>query len=162
MRGLLLIAVIFAAWLFIRKGKGSAAAAQPTSAPAAVNPDGSDLLDNIMQAIDQMEGGHAGQRNVVNNNPGNVKAGPNMTGTAGGYATFADVGDGWDALKAWIQSHAAAHPDWDFYDMFNAYLGHTPGGPTSDKEGNGDAYAEYVANYAGVDPTQTVSSALGA
>jgi hypothetical protein len=157
MRFLGLAAVVVAVYLLL-KPKGQAAASPAAGAPPATN---SDALDNIMQAIFQKEGGHPGNRNIVNNNPGDVKSAANMTGTAGGYATFADIGDGWDALKAWIQSHISAHPDWDFYDTFDYYLRGSTTAPSNDKQGNSDAYAEYVANYAGFDPTQTVSSALG-
>jgi len=118
MRFLGLAAVVVAVYLLL-KPKGQAAASPAAGAPPATN---SDALDNIMQAIFQKEGGHPGNRNIVNNNPGDVKSAANMTGTAGGYATFADIGDGWDALKAWIQSHISAHPDWDFYDTFDYYL----------------------------------------
>jgi hypothetical protein len=119
---------------------------------------GSDALDNITQAIYQFEGGQPGQRNVVNNNPGDLRSGPGMTGSAGGFATFNDIGDGWDALGSLVQKKAAAHPDWNFYDLFNNWLG---GGPDSAPQGDPTAYANYVAGYAGFDPNQTVSSALG-
>jgi hypothetical protein len=64
-------------------------------------------------------------------------------------------------LNAWIVKHVTAHPDWDFYDLFDYYLRGKTDGPTVDAQGNSDAYAEYVANYSGFDPSQTVSSATG-
>lgn len=115
---------------------------------------GSDALDNITQAIFQFEGGKAGNINVRNNNPGNLRWDANQSGTASGYATFADQGDGWDALSGWLTRQAQTHPGWDFYDLFGVYA---PKGDNNDP----DAYAEYVANYAGADPSQTVSSFLG-
>lgn len=118
-------------------------------------------LDNIAQAIFQYEGGNPGNRNVANNNPGNLRSGANMVGTSGGYAVFSDIGDGWDALNEWIQSHAAKNPDWDFYDMMNYYLTGSTTSPAQTNQGNSDSYAEYVANYVGVDPTTPVSSLLG-
>ena len=122
---------------------------------------GSSVLDDITQAIYQFEGGKAGNRNVVNNNPGNLVSGPGMTGTAGGYATFADAGDGWDALGTWIKEHARQHPDWDFYDLFNYYLRGDATGPKADAQGDSNAYAEYVANYIGAYPTDNVQALIG-
>jgi len=115
----------------------------------------SGALSNISEAIAKFEGfykpGSIAQRS---NNPGNI-------GTFGGkVSSYADVGDGWDALGNWISGHASSHPDWDFYDTMRYYLtGSTTGiaGPNQDP----DSYAEYVANYLGVDPTTPVSSVLG-
>jgi hypothetical protein len=121
---------------------------------------GNDALDNFLQAIFQHEGGKPGQRNILNNNPGNLRRAPGMTGTEGGYATFSDIGDGWDALAAYVGLHIAAHPEWDFYDFFNYYLRGSTTAPSVDAEGDSDSYAEYVAGYTGFDPRQTVSSAL--
>jgi hypothetical protein len=112
----------------------------------------SDALDNVTQAIFQFEGaGKPGATNAWNNNPGNI---------GGGQRTFADVGDGWTALTDWVQSHAAQHPSWDFYDLFSYYLnGNTDGQVTA--QGDPNTYAEYVAGYVGVDPTQSVAQTLG-
>jgi hypothetical protein len=141
---------------------------QATVAPSGVEPSspapatGNDALDNFLQAIFQKEGGRPGDRNVVNNNPGNLRKGIGMTGKAGGYATFADQGDGWDALNAQVQKWLANHPDWDFYDFFDYYLRGSTTAHSVDDQGDSDAYAEYVANFGGWNPSQTVSSALGA
>jgi hypothetical protein len=159
---LLIVLVAAAAWLFV---KGSHAATASSNAAGGVMTSGQGYqsnLDNIAQAIFQFEGGQPGNVNVRNNNPGNLRSGEGMTGTASGYATFGDIGDGWNALGDWISSHAANHPDWDFYDMFDYYLrGKTTGVPTVDAQGNSDQYAEYVSGYLGVDPSTTVSSLLG-
>jgi hypothetical protein len=144
-----------AAWWFLRKGDSRAAggASMPGSSSGGV-------LEDIGQAILQYEGGKPGNRNVKNNNPGNLKSASGMTGTAGGFATFGDEGDGWDALYSWIKRHAADHPDWNFYDLFGYYLRGSTTAKAVDKQGDSNAYAEYVANYAGLDPTQSVESAL--
>jgi hypothetical protein len=119
-----------------------------------------DALDNIGQAIFQYEGGNPGNLNVRNNNPGNLKSGPGETGTADGFATFSDPGDGWNALNQWITSHTSANPGWDFYDTFDYYLRGSTSAPSVDSQGDSDAYAEYVAGFLGVDPTTPVSSVL--
>jgi hypothetical protein len=186
MRLLILIAVLAAVWLLLTRGSGGAGGnlkspseppAAPPPAPADADlpgqeqsvPDsgdnpgsGNDMLDNILQGIFQFEGGRPGNRNVVNNNPGNLKSGANMTGRdQGGFATFADEGDGWDALTGYVTTGVKKHPDWDFYDFFDFYLRGKANAPPVDDQGNSDTYAEYVANYAGADPSQTMSSALG-
>jgi len=88
-----------------------------------------------------------------NNNPGDIKAG-------GTFASYADSGDGWDALNGWITGHAATNPDWDFYDMTDYYLRGSTTAPSVDAQGNSDAYAEYIAGQLGVSPTTPVSSVL--
>lgn len=108
-------------------------------------------VQEMMQAIFQFEGGQPGDVNFDNDNPGNLRSGPGMVGTNRGYAVFSSFTDGWAALQDWITSHAAAHPDWDFYDMMNVYS----------PDGNGDNYANYIANYLGVPATAPVSSVIG-
>lgn len=159
---LLLIVMLLALCLFFLKGKRQGASASIN--PPIANPDSGanaeNGLENFMQAIFHFEGGRPGDRNVRNNNPGNLKSGPGMTGTAGGYATFADQNSGWTALKDLIEKRSSDHPDWNFYDFFNYYLRGSTTAPPVDQQGNSNAYAEYVANYIGAEPTQTVSSAL--
>lgn len=185
MRLAILLAALVALWLLVRKASGQgispgaampdlpAPAPQPYGSAASIdlqraaqpNPLslGSDALDNITQAIYQYEGGHSGDLNVRYNNPGAVKGSSLATGSGiRGISIFADVGDGWQALTDWITSHAAAHPDWNFYQMFSYYLGGNAAAPVNNDQGNSVAYATYVANYAGVNPGQTVSSAIGA
>jgi hypothetical protein len=160
-------AVLLTVWLFLKRRGQNAAnrdGGPSPSAPTDVTQPmtSSNALDDIMQAISDFEGGRPGDRNIVNSNPGNLRSASGMIGKAGGFATFADTGDGWDALQSWIQRHVADHPDWDFYDLFNYYLRGKTTGPTVDQQGDSDQYAEYVAGYAGFNPSQTVSSALGA
>ena len=165
---LVIVAVVVAALWLLTKGKG-AAAPRPTAPNAPVRGVpvstgvSSDALDNLAQAIFQNEGGKPGNANVRYNNPGNLRSGPNQVGVGqvqdGTEAVFADSGDGWDALNGYITSKAAANPGWDFYDFAHYYLtGDTlgAGGPKQ----NPDAYAESLANFLGVEPTQTVSSYL--
>lgn len=157
---------VFVAWLLFRsKGHASGGAAV---LPAAA-PDDSGLgyyhagpsgLDLISQAIYQREGTQPGQISYDNNNPGNLRSAPGQTGSSRGFATFNSFGEGWQALQSYINRNASAHPDWDFYDFFQHYLGQKQGGPTVTNQGDSDAYAEMVAMYAGVDPTSSVLSFL--
>lgn len=120
-----------------------------------------DFLSGIVRAITQMEGGKPGDLNMRNNNPGNLVSGIGQVGKNEGFAVFPSPGAGLSALNAWVTSHAAAHPDWNFYDLFNFYLrGSTTAQPV-DAQGNSKAYAQYVAGQIGVDPSTPVQSLLG-
>jgi len=144
---LIVILVAFAGWLWFNTPSSTGAASQDGSQP--------DNLSKLTQGVASIEGyfksGSLPQRT---NNPGNI-------GTYGGkIASYPDAGQGFEALQVWIQNHAAQNPNWDFYDMFHYYLtGDTlsPGGPGQSP----DSYAEYVANYVGVDPTTPVSTVIG-
>jgi hypothetical protein len=172
-RGLVLIGFIVAAWLIIRNWMNSSQPVAAASSPGNLLPPDpaqpkapenplvgisssgtTDPLDNIGQAIANFEsGGNPNALSYRSNNPGAIESG-------GQIRTYSDLGDGWDALNQYITSHAQANPQWDFYDFFQNYLGQEQGGPTVTSQGNSDAYAEYVANYLGVDPTTPVSGVL--
>ncbi len=125
-----------------------------------------DAIENFDQAIATLEGfGKGNNRPTRDNNPGDLRSAPGMIGIDkpgnDQVAIFGDVGDGWDALTNYVRSHAGKHPDWDFYDFFHYYLtGDTLGKPLAGQN-DLDIYAENVANYVGVDPTDTVSGFLG-
>jgi hypothetical protein len=125
------------------------------------NTSGNDALDQILQAVFHMEGGNPGNLNVRNNNPGNLRSGKRQIGTNDGFAVYATMEDGYADLADWFRSHAAAHPDWNFYDLFAYYLRGTTTGPYQDAQGDSNSYAKYVASAAGVDPNSTLSSVLG-
>ena len=153
-----LVALVVVVWLLL-KSKSQASipnvpvSGNPMNPPATAPPNSpvtvGDGLDNISEAIARFE-----QSNPAYNNPGALE------NKQGQFVTYADQGDGWDALNSYVTRHAAANPTWDFYDFFQNYLGQKQGGATVTDQGNSDAYAEYVAGYLGVDPTQTVSSVL--
>jgi hypothetical protein len=170
---LLLVLLIGALFLYLRE-RGSGALDQTEDGPAGntgpsqapdqrLNPGSTaGQLDNLAQAIATLEGfGIPGNRPTRDNNPGDVRSAPGMTGTdSGGIATFADQGDGWDALGGWITSHTAAHPDWDFYDLTHFYATGTTTGTPAAGEANPDDSANYIADYLGVDPSSPVSNVL--
>lgn len=108
---------------------------------------GNNNLQNFAQGIFQFEGnGGPNATNSWNNNPGNI---------GGGQNTYATVGDGWQSLYNFITSRASDNPDWNFFDFFENYLGQL-GNPNATSQGNPTAYANYVANYVGADPNQSV------
>ena len=160
---LFFLGVIVVALLLYPKSKGATSASQsnnvaqpPDSIAAYGSPN--DFLDNFLEAIKRMEGGKPGDRSVVNNNPGNLRSGSRMTGTAGGYATYADQGDGWDDLAALVKKRVAQHPGWNFYDFFNSY---SPMPKSDPSMATSDQYAEYVAAQTGANPTDPISTYLG-
>lgn len=157
-----LIAIIAAVLLYFYSKSSSTAASNSGS---SVSGSTQDNLDNFGQAIFQFEGGNQGDRNVFNNNPGNIKGGSFARKATGvdskGFSVFASQGDGWDALNNLITTRAQNQPQWNFYDFFNYYLrGSTTANPV-DNQGDSTAYANYVANYMGVDPNTTLGSLFG-
>ncbi len=149
MYALLIVAAAALVWLTLNGAKPQGTQSQGATATTSGG------LDSITQAIARMEvyfkSGSLAQRT---NNPGDI-------GTYGGkVASYPDSTSGWSALNTWVRSHAAAHPNWDFYDIIRYYLtGDTMG--TAGSNQNPDAYAEYVAQAAGVDPSTPVSSVIG-
>jgi hypothetical protein len=166
---LIVIVAVLAFLLWNRKASADVPVGLPRPLPSiptpTVNPimtgpgstvleQSNNALDNIGEAIAQQEGYYV-QGSLANrtNNPGDIGT---FNGNVGSYST---PGEGWDALNTYITSHAQAHPQWDFYDFAHYYLtGDTMGKPGPGQ--NPDAYAEGIANYVGVDPTQPVSSVL--
>jgi hypothetical protein len=135
-------------WLWLRSsGNSSSSSDSSGSSGSSLG----DAWDNLLQGINIAEGNGPNNISTRNNNPGNLVAGPNQVGTSGGFAVFSDIGDGWDALTAWVQKWVSANPNGDFYDLASTY---TP-------DGHSDQWAENVAAYLGTTPTQPVSQFLG-
>jgi hypothetical protein len=163
MRGLIISAVIVLAALLGYlwwTGKGSSS----DSAGGGSADSKSDGWFQFFNGIYFFEGPGPRDRN---NNPGNLKAKrngswPGQIGTdPRGFAIFPDVSTGMEALQGYISSLVSKHPDWDFYDLFSYYLNGDTMAPTKTKEGDSNAYAEYVADQVGVDPTTPVAEAIG-
>ena len=155
----------FVAWLYLSRAQGGGSPLPPLStpnnapgdAPVSSYSPGPSITDQIAQAIFQMEGNKPGDLAFDNNNPGDLRSAQGQVGSAGGFAVLPDFGTGWTDLENYISSHVAAHPDWDFYDFFQNYLGQPLGGPAVTPQGDSNAYAEYVAQQLGVDPTTPIS-----
>lgn len=149
--GLLLILAAVILWWLSSKGSN-----QTNLSPQGSTPDyAPNGLDNITEAMARFEGfyqpGSVAQRT---NNPGNI-------GTFGGnVASYSDVGDGWTALNNYVRTKATSHPDWTLAQFITYYLTGDPNG-TAGPNQNPTAYADYVANYVGVDPNTPVSQVLG-
>jgi hypothetical protein len=179
MRILALAAVAFILWLFFvgRKSQGGTSAAAMAGnsfmgggvgGAVAFDPDSAanNSLSNLLDAIFHIEGGKPGNRNVRNNNPMDIEYGKfakrhGAIGSDGRFAIFPDMQTGWDAMNALVSAKVGQHPDWNFYDLFSYFLRGSTTAPPVDKEGDSNSYAQYVASYVGVDPTQTVASVIG-
>lgn len=169
MKFLLIALAALLAWLTFGKfGRSSASGpgAQPANSAASAV-DYTSNMEDLTDAWARNEGFYAsGTVPYRYNNPGDLKV-QGWTGqvgsSPGGFAIFQDVGDGWDALVAYIKRMATKHPDWDFYDLSAHALG-SPGEyplPVNNQEGDSNGYAERLADYVGVDPATPVATYLG-
>jgi uncharacterized protein YndB with AHSA1/START domain len=132
--------------------------ALPPSAP------GPSLLDTWAQAIFNFEGGKPGDRNVRNNNPGNLKyAGqPAAIGKdAEGFAVFATFEDGWNALLAQLNKFIKDFPSFSILQITAHYLGQDTNNISVTSQGNPFTYAAKVAAALGVSTTATLSQTFG-
>ena len=120
--------------------------------------DSSSLVSGIAAAIQQMEGWFPGSVSYRNNNPGNLRSGPGMTGTdSGGYAIFPDFATGQAALDAQVQTNINRGLTLQqFFAGGNGYAGYAP----STDNNNPTAYANFVAGQVGID-TSTPLNSLG-
>ena len=172
----LLAAVALFAWLFISKSQAQGLSAPAPPAGDSVPPPDASVTtssqddggiaaynppsptDQIAQAIFEQEGNQPGDIALDNNNPGALRYLPGAIGESRGFPVAPDFSTGWNDLEDKINSTVAGHPDWDFYDFFQYWLGQRLGGPTVTDQGDSDAYAEAVASKLGVQPTTVISS----
>ncbi len=109
------------------------------------------LIQAIAQAIATMEGfftaGSVAQRN---NNPGNLRSW-GSTPTVGGYARFATVEEGWQALYDQIAKNMGRGLTLQefFGGKPGVYAGYSPSADANNPAG----YAQYVAGRVGIDPS---------
>ena len=118
-------------------------------------------LDAFAAAIQKFEGGHPKDRNMRNNNPGNIRT----VGTAtppkdsGGFAIYNTYQEGLDALKRDISAkitgntHTGLGPNSTIRDFFYTYAPPSDNNPT-------EKYAQTVANALGVTPDATLGTFL--
>jgi hypothetical protein len=116
----------------------------------------------VDQQIAQFEGwGQAGVPATVNNNPGNLAAGPfayahGATGQNGNFATFPDVQTGVQAEDALVESYAQKGDT--LSQMINAWAPATAPGNSQQSTQN---YVNYVSGNLNVDPNTPVASITG-
>jgi len=151
----LFIGCVLVMMQFMASAQGSAPSGGDDGGGDTDTPVSGGRIEDFMQGIFMREGGNAGNLNVRNNNPGNLTSIPGgwsgQVGTDGrGFAIFGDAGDGWDALRTDVRTWSGKNPSGNFFDFFNHYA----------PDGTGDSYAQSVASYIGVDPSQPVSEVV--
>jgi hypothetical protein len=155
--GLLIIAAAVALWYWLRGGAGAPGA---TSVAVAEQGGMGMGLPEFLQAIGEFE-----KSGYSRNNPGNLRPSRPLPGQVGstpsGIAIFDSPESGLQQLTDLVQRRASQHPEWDLYDFFDYYLRGSTTAPSSDAQGNSDAYAEFVAGRLGVDPSTTIGEILG-
>jgi hypothetical protein len=140
----------------------------PPSAP------GPSLLDKWAEIITNIEGGKPGDRNVRNNNPGNLKyagqPGAIAQDTQGipagqpGFAVFATWEDGWNALLAQLNKFVRDFPSFSILQITAHYLGQNAADASNIKvtsQGNPFTYAAKVAAALGVGTSATLNQTFG-
>lgn len=100
--------------------------------------------------IKEYEGYYANTVSVRNNNPGNLRSSPYMSGQRDGFAYFKTYDDGWNALLWQLQisvdgRSGVYNPEMTLYEFFETYA------PSSDSNAP-RLYAESVAKKLGVSP----------
>jgi hypothetical protein len=130
-----------------------------------VNPNpGTDAYAIWADAIFHHEGGQPGDRNVRNNNPGNLK----FAGQAGavgqdaeGFAIFSDMISGFAALQRQLKKYVSEFPHFSILQIMTRYLGGNPLDPQVTKQGDPFAYANDVASKLGVGTGSTLGNVFG-
>jgi len=125
-------------------------------------------IQDWANAMFNVEGGNAGNRNVRNNNPGNLKAAPDQfTGAvtqrdSDGFVIFPSMDAGWAALNNQLTKWLNESPSLTLTQFYAKYLGQADYlNPQVTAEGNPFTYAQTVADKLGVDPNQTIGSIFG-
>ena len=122
-------------------------------------------LETWANAIFHFEGGGPLDRNVRNNNPGNLKfAGqPGATGAdADGFAIFSSFDLGFAALIRQLQKYVNVFPSLNFTQIQAHYLGQSDYlTPKVTAQGNPFTYADAVAKALGVNPDATLQNTFG-
>jgi hypothetical protein len=114
------------------------------------------LVTAFANAIAQMEGFNtSGSIAARNLNPGNLRSGPNQTGTANGYAVYPNAAAGWQDLYAQIQANF--NRGLNTYQFFGGGLGYPGYAPAADAN-SPNTYAVFVASQLGIDPTVPLNS----
>lgn len=124
-----------------------------------------DALQAWANAIFKHEGGTPGDRNVRNNNPGNLKFAGQAGATgadAQGFAIFGSISDGWAALNRQLLKYVRDFPGYSILQIMAHYLGQTGAiSPRVTSEGNPFTYAAAVASAVGVSPDATLKDTFG-
>ena len=128
-----------------------------------------DFLQSFANAIATMEGyfvsGSVADRN---NNPGNLRGGPNQSAVANGYGVYSDVSAGWSDLMAQINKNI--NRGLTLYEFFagqrdangQVIPGGYPGYAPSADSNNPLNYANFVGGKLGIPINQPIAAYLSA
>lgn len=119
----------------------------------------SDITVAIAQAIYRMEGSGPNTLATRNNNPGNLRSGQGQLYTNGGYAVFATMEDGWNALYHQIDLNIAK--GLNLYEFFGGKPGVYAGYAPSADSNNPVHYADFVSQQTGIDPNVPLNQLSG-
>lgn len=123
-----------------------------------------DRIKAWADAIFHHEGGNLGDRNVRNNNPGNLRGSgfAGQTGVdGGGFAIFGSVDAGFQALYSDLQAKVQKYPNYSILQIMTRYLGGNPLAPAVTNQGDPFAYADDVAGQLGVSRDSTLQQVFG-
>jgi hypothetical protein len=117
----------------------------------------SSLVQSLSNAISQFEGynvpGSVAQRN---NNPGNLRSGPGMTGKdAAGYAIFPDSATGFTALNNQVSLNIDR--GLSLQTFIGGQTGVYPGYAPSADNNNVQNYVSFLSGKLGIDPNTPLS-----
>jgi hypothetical protein len=121
-------------------------------------------IQDFASAIFGFEGGDAGDRNVRNNNPGNLKFAGQPGATLGddGFAVFPSLDSGFAALDRQLTKTTNEMPTLTLTQFFARYLGQSDFlTPKVTSQGDPFSYANTVAGKLGVSADQTLGQIFG-
>ena len=118
------------------------------------------LVTSLAQAIYRQEGSGPNTLATINNNPGNLRSGPGQVGTdANGYAIFASMQDGWNALYNQVQINIDR--GLTLNEFFAGKPGVYPGYAPAADSNQPYVYASNVSQWTGIDPNTPLNQLDG-
>lgn len=118
------------------------------------------FLDDLASAIARMEGSCSAPGVCVNNNPGNLRAGPGATGVdSRGIAIFPDFATGQAALVR--QENLNINRGLTLSEFFGGKAGVYPGYAPAADSNNPSAYTGNVASWLGIPADVPLSDVMG-
>lgn len=136
----------------------------PDATGTSTAPAPDSTLQAWANAIFYHEGGQPGDRNVRNNNPGNLKFAGQAGATgadAQGFAVFGSMEAGWAALYRQLAKFIHDFPGYSILQIMTHYLGGNPLNPQKTGEGDPFSYASAVASAVGVSTDATLKNTFG-
>lgn len=140
---------------------------ESTSDASSPSASGPSLISQWADAVFHFEGGNPSDRNVRNNNPGNLKHAPDeFTGTptqfdSDGFVIFPSMDAGFAALNNQLTQFVKNYPNFSLTQIMARYLGQSGLNPQVTNQGNPFNYANSIASSLGVSADQTLQQIFG-